>query len=155
INWEPVSYVGTLRWVEHSTDDDDYNIDISDGPNSALCTAANRNSTLMEFDSDETVDRFVDAGEPWWTYFRFDVDRGSTNPMGINGKRAFAIGLITLDGEHSLHSELHPTYVLAIRQNEGTRAETWGFFARNWGNQSWCGSGFEPLNRGIIRVLLP
>lgn len=156
LNWEVVTYVGPLSWDGHSTfdvsklkfdsPDDDYNINMdtlkTNGFESGT-TGAN-NSVHLEFKASETIDRF--STTPYWDNFRKQVDDGSSNPQGVNGKQAIAIGLLGLDEVHDLTSELHPVFGLAIHSKDNDpAADIWDLFARNFGNEGFCSGKMEHL----------
>jgi hypothetical protein len=117
--------------------------------------ASTRNNIHLEFDSGETIDRFVEHCEPncsqWWRDFKSLVDRdddiygcgnhvdGGFADQFIGTPYAIVSGLMNFDVEHGVHVELHPVWALAI--NNPVRYSDWAFFVRNWGNEGFCGRG--------------
>ena len=155
VNWRAVTYTGDIQWESHAWNDDDYNIRINRndlalyGDDKAIYTTSNQDSVGMEFDSDETIDPFSEIHQ-WWHNFRSAVDSGSSNPLGINGRKAVVIGLLGMDYEHSSFTELHPLYALAINP-EGDK---WAFFVRNWGDEGYCSYGRTHWGLQKVSLLL-
>jgi hypothetical protein len=137
--------------------DDDYNMELTNPAKPGL-TANNPNSLHMEFDSEETIDKFKSS---WWTGFHSAVDSNHGEPGGlasqrIDGHDAVAFGLFGLDCAHSCGSELHPVMGLAIRvENPATLNDTWAIFVRNRGNEGFCSSGDEFVTLPTISFFLP
>jgi hypothetical protein len=165
INWFAATYdttfeireeylQGELNWDQHSCpgdDDDDYSLNLFRVDQVGY--AATRDNIHIEFDSGETVDRFTTNCEPtcsqWWRDFKqaVDMDDQATG-CGYSGilargfiRNSWAIvtGLMGFDIEHDVHVELHPVWALAI--NTTNNYSDWAFFARNWGNEGFCGRG--------------
>jgi hypothetical protein len=166
MNWYPVEYEGTITWGDHSTgifDDDDYFFYV-DRPDHALKTAASgdtRQGTEIEFDAGETVD-YWDNTNTWWDSFHHDyVDQSSQAAHDrVDGDEVILIGMVGLDTQHSVHSELHPIYAMFVHFQSDATQDRWAFFVRNWGNEGGCGSDQEPLPTGFLsnntlRVLIP
>jgi hypothetical protein len=150
-NWSVATYEGLLSWTGHSSDDDDYNIDLWRSDEAGLTQA---DKTLhSEFDSDETIDHFH---TPWWSSFHSAVDDSDNKAKGmINGKFGIVIGLLGLDCAHSCGAELHPVWAIAIHVKDDPNDDTWGIFARNWGNEGYCSSGQEYLETSSITFRIP
>jgi hypothetical protein len=157
-NWGPATVVGSIVWESHSTGtfsgDDDYSWYLTP-PNGNGLTAT-RTTIEPEFNASETIDHFA---TPWWNDFHTAVDAGSPDPGFVNGKLAIVSGLFSLDFEHSIHSELHPVFAMAIRVKEDPTDETWVLFARRFGNEGFCSShihylDYLPDNRFIFRLPL-
>jgi hypothetical protein len=170
MNWLPVEYEATVTWAEHSKgwwhlDDDDYFFYVK-RPDQALKTAGQgdtRDGIEIEFDSGETVD-YWDGTGTWWEQFHGAVDSndGKTGgPAGnmIDGHQVIIIGLVGLDTQHEVHSELHPVYAMFVRLPQNIAGQDrWAFFVRNWGIEGGCGSDqeyLEPLRRNQLQVLIP
>ena len=166
MNWFPVEYEGTVTWGDHSTglfDDDDYFFYV-DRPDHALKTAASgdtRQGTELEFDAGETVD-YWDNTNTWWDSFHHDyVDQSGQAAHGrVDGKDVILVGMLGLDTQHDVHSELHPIYAMFVHFQQDGAQDRWAFFVRNWGNEGGCGSDQEPLPTGFLndntlRVLIP
>lgn len=108
----------------------------------------------IEFDSLETIERFQ---SPHWSDFRDLASPCKNNPVKIKScdqdkardfvkkKRAVVIGLLGLDSEHNIYSELHPVYAIAIEINDNPKNNTWMVFARNNGDEGACAINLHPL----------
>ena len=153
-NWTPATYEGTAMWNSHSTPgtDDDYNIDLVPAGGAGL-TQDNPVVLHTEFDSDETIDHFTQG---WWQGFHDAVDASDAAARSvIDGKYAVITGLLGLDCAHSCGSELHPVWVLALRVSDSSNDEAWAIFARNWGNEGYCGDQQHYLDVQTLRIRLP
>jgi hypothetical protein len=155
MNWFPVEYEGTITWGDHSGwfDDDDYYFYV-DRPDHALKTAASgdtRQGTEIEFDSSETVD-YWDNTNTWWDSFHHEyVDQsGQAAHDRIDGKEVILVGMLGLDTQHDVHSELHPIYAMFVHFESDATQDRWAFFVRNWGNEGGCGSDQEPVPTGFL-----
>ena len=178
VNWFPATYTGTICFHNFSFPDMDYTFSLQpDGeagltrwnhpsiphtkkagpdPKSFRCgpggdEPCDPKVIHVEFDSRETVERFVSDG---WKKIR---DKAS--PCGVQQfrscdpkearkaielKRAVVVGLVGLDSEHAIYSELHPVYAMAVQVNESENAlndDKWLVFARDRGNEGACSSG--------------
>ena len=176
VNWFPVTYqADVIAFESHSSftydkveADDDYDIDLL-RKDHALYTSAKDvlKQLYSEFDSDETIDHFQTA---WWKAFHSAVDDESNDfaaakALLSNSKGAVAIGLLGLDCaiNHDCDVELHPIYALAIHLSDDPDDDHWAFFARNKGDEGYCGGSKEnlyPLNRTgdssyTYKLLLP
>jgi hypothetical protein len=174
-NWAGSTYTGKLQWDGHDRPypfgDDDYNVKllrppIPDTNFVAGGTSANPASIKGEFDSDETIDHFDKSS--WWRRFHEAVDRDGYNTRGpstrggrlIDGHDVVMTGLMSLDIFHADNaSEIHPVNALAVRIEEVPNLDddAWAIFARNLGNQGYCGAD-EPesiLRSGTMRVRIP
>ena len=135
VNWYPSTYEGPIYWSGHSWSDDDYNINLVPIDKNGLVVSSG--GTLhTEFDAGETVDNFI---TPWWRSFRDAVDAGDSVARGmLDGRKAIVSGLAGLDCEHDCYTEVHPTWLLAIRVRQDALKDVWAIFARNWGNEGYC-----------------
>jgi hypothetical protein len=165
LNFETVTHVVEPReipgaWLaleNHDTDDDyTYNLFRGDG---TLDTESSPGKIQMEFDSDETIDYFV---SPWWTKYHDGVPQKSSHTSNdtvnamLAGSSAIVIGLSGLDCEHGCLPELHPVYALALRLPDSTpTTEHWAFFARNSGDEGYCGTDQEPLPVDRLTIRIP
>jgi hypothetical protein len=146
-NWGPATVVGTIVWESHSTGtfsgDDDYSWYLTP-PNGNGLTAS-RTTLEPEFNASETIDNF---NSPWWNDFHLAVDQGGTGPNTlIDNKLAIVSGLFSLDFEHSIHSEVHPVFALALRvKDQDPNDETWAIFVRRFGNEGFCSSNIHYLD---------
>ena len=159
-NWLPVEYEGTVTWAGHSNsvyDDDDYYLYIKRN-DQALETAGSRDGVELEFDSDETVDYWDDTNT-WWDDFHHNyVDNNDEAAHGhIDGKFAIIVGLLGLDSQHGVHSELHPVYAMFVHVQDDPTEDKWAFFVRNSGDEGFCGNDDEPayFSGRRLRVLIP
>jgi hypothetical protein len=163
MNWLPVAYEGTVTWGGHSDslfDDADYFFYVK-RPDQALKTAAQgdtRDGTEIEFDHQETVD-YWDNTNTWWEHFHNYVDHNDDQAIGnhFGVRNAIVIGLVGLDTQHEVHSELHPVYAMFVHVQDDAAQDRWAFFVRNWGNEGGCGSDQEPLPLigNKLQVLIP
>ena len=133
--------------------DDDYNIRLM-RDDKAGYTAANPDSLLLEFDSDETIDKFTTS---WWSEFHKAVDDSDAKARAMIDERfAIVTGLIGLDCEHECHSESHPVWAMAMNVKPSDDDDLWAFFVRNWGNEGFCGTGQHfmelPNNKYTFRL---
>jgi hypothetical protein len=160
-NWEPATYEGTLTWDEaigHSPPgtDDEYSLGLTTD-NLDGATKSNPDGIHIEFDSDETIDRFQ---TPWWEQFHHAVDahNGSAGPF-VQGHLAEVTGLIGLDTAHDPAAESHPVYSLAIQTNRSSalagKIDRWAIFARTWGNEGYCSDDNHTLPPGPLTVRIP
>jgi hypothetical protein len=160
-----------VDWVSFPIDghgeDDDYTIDVARNDRSLLVAGGH---VQMEFDSDETIDQFT---TPFWTGLhnavnKMDTEKRNEEPVydeadGFfhsrpNGRahdnRAVIVGLLGLDCEHSCSPELHPVYALAVETDTNPDDNVWAFFARNWGDEGYCGTSDRPVPNSSITVRL-
>jgi len=156
VNWMPVTYVGKIRWSEYSFWDQDYAYYLfpEEGAGATFRSGVNIGGIQVEYDSDETINNFHTT---WWNEFHqaVDDDNGKAGEM-IREKLAIVTGLLGLDCQHESQSELHPAWLIAIRVEEQGQDETWAMFARNWGNEGFCGINqhyvFFPEDAGMYRT---
>lgn len=159
-NWGPATVVGTIVWESHSTGtfsgDDDYSWYLTP-PNGNGLTAT-RTTMEPEFKAAETIDHF---NSPWWNDFHLGVDQGGTGPNTlVDNKLAIVSGLFSLDFEHSIHSEIHPVFAMALRvKDDDPNDETWAIFVRRFGNEGFCSShihylDYLPQDQFIFRLPL-
>src|SRR5262249_15737076 len=104
-------------------------------------------------DAGETINHFH---TPWWETFRRAVlfDWASSY---MSGDEAIVIGLLGIDTEHALHTEIHPVWALAIHdlRRSSPSDDVWAIFARNWGNEGLCGQHQHLLDLQSITFKLP
>lgn len=134
-----------IEFDNHDGDDDDWtwNLRRNDG---ALYTSLSPAQIQMEFDSDETVDHFTIDG---WQSFHGGVnsdDEASGHYLDANSRlqnvSAIVVGMAGVDCPHGCLPEIHPVYGLALHMADSTPAnDHWLFFARNWGDEGYCGRG--------------
>jgi hypothetical protein len=159
-NWGPATVVGPIVWESHSTGtfsgDDDYSWYLTPPHGNGL--TATRTTMEPEFKADETINHF---NSPWWNDFHLAVDQGGTGPNTmIDNKLAIVSGLFSLDFEHSIHSEIHPVFAMAVRVKDiDPNDETWAVFVRRFGNEGFCSShihylDYLPQNQFIFRLPL-
>jgi hypothetical protein len=166
VNWEPVTYEGTISFGEYS-DDFDWTWNFKPLNQEGL-TQQNPPSNApefihAEFNATETVDGFLTAT---WTQLRdgfgcFEdepdcADKNLAARRLVGGKRAILTGLMGLDTEHGGYSELHPVYAMAIEVNPDPNNDTWILFIRNRGNEGFCSKRDHPLpSLDRFRLLIP
>jgi hypothetical protein len=162
-NWGPATYTGYIEFESHAdpVEDDDYSWYLYP-PNGNGLTAG-RDNLEPEFNSHETIEFFSSL---WWTNFRDAVNRsdldGKQMLIESNGQRKFAIitGLMGLDFEHGIHSELHPIFAMAIRvKDDDPSDEHWAMFVRRFGDEGFCSShqhylDYLPSNQFTVRLPL-
>jgi hypothetical protein len=159
-NWFPVEYEGVVTWGGHSNswyDDDDYYMVVK--RNDRSLETASRDGLHVEFDSDETVDYWDDT-HTWWDDFHHNyVDNGDqAAQVRIGGKFAVVIGLLGLDSQHDVHSELNPVFAMAVHTQDEPARDQWAFFLKNWGNEGFCGDNEEylsPIRQNVLQILIP
>ena len=133
-------------WESHSTGhtgDDDYSWYLAPVNGNGL--TATRTSLEPEFKASETIDYFATT---WWNNFHLAVDEGGTaaNVM-VDNKYSIVSGLFSLDFEHTIHSEIHPVFAMAVRvKDDDPNDETWVWFVRRFGNEGFCGSHIHYLD---------
>jgi len=110
----------------------------------------------IEFDSIETIEEFQSK---LWSGFRDQASPCKTGPLQIKScdqdkardlvknRRAVVIGLVGLDSEHNIYSELHPIYAIAIEMDDDPidHSNRWMIFARNNGDEGACAYNPHPL----------
>lgn len=127
----------------------------------------------VEFDSRETIERFVSDG---WNaikdhaspckFQKFKSCKPELARKDIELKQAVVVGLVGLDSEHAIYSELHPVYAMAVQMSDmrpdgsWLDDDKWLVFARDRGNEGACSSGqqFEIFNLrqpGTLQLLIP
>ena len=151
-DWTAATYTGRIFWSDHSSDDDDYNFNLST-PDRAGSTTANPTSVQLEFDSDETIDHFHSL---WWKNFHSAVDDSNHRASSmVYNKEAIVIGLLGLDCAHTCGSEIHPVFVLAIHIKEDPSDDVWAIFVRNWGDEGYCSHYDWQWSQPLITLSLP
>ena len=160
VNFENVTYEGTVTWDELAFWDDDYDLDVRRDDSALYSTSGHR--VHIEFDSKETVNNWDDTGT-WWNRFHHDGvgdvfnDHAQASAM-IDGSWVIVIGLLNMDSSHSAKTELHPVYAMFVHLpgSDVTRS-SWAFFVRNWGNEGFCSDGDEPFEtpEHKIKVQIP
>src|ERR1035437_130710 len=158
-NWFAVTYESPIDWEAKSTagTDDDYNYRLFPLHNEGILTHQNltTNGLEVEFDSDETIDHFT---SPLWTKFHSLVDSNNTAAQAqVKSKTAVVTGLLGLDcGHPDCSSELHPAYAMAVNMDDSNLTDdTWGVFARNWGDEGFCGSDQHNLPLNDLKLQIP
>ena len=168
VNWFPATYSGNICFHSFSYPDMDYTFSLqpkkwagltrwnapSNPPpknDGRLCGKRKDQDCPpkifhAEFDSRETINRFVGNNE--WTRFRNFANpclpkfknscKQDEARKRISNLRAVVIGLVGLDSEHDVYSELHPVYALAIETNRSHDDNTWIIFVRNQGDEGVC-----------------
>ncbi|HEV2863816.1 MAG TPA: hypothetical protein VGX48_22665 [Pyrinomonadaceae bacterium] len=168
VNWFAATYTGRVCFHNCSYPDMDFTFSLipkggagltrwnhpskPDGENDLVPVAMH-----IEMDSRETVNRFK---SPFWSDFNSKAAPCAAQDVGVPGKnscdiaaakrmierrRAVVVGLMGLDSAHSVYSELHPIYAMAIEVNADPNDNTWIVFARNTGNEGACAVEDHPL----------
>ena len=170
VNFEPVTYEGTVFWDGQAFWDDDYDLNVR-RDDKFLYSTAGGDQVHIEFDSDETVDNWDDTGT-WWNDFHHNgVDHyvevaplawafdGYTQASNmINGSFVIVIGKLGMDTSHHGKTELHPVYAMFVRlKSSDFRRTSWAFFVRNWGDEGFCSDGDQPLEtrEHQIKIRIP
>ncbi len=111
----------------------------------------------IELDSRESINRFK---SPLWSEFDAKAAPWEAKDVGVPGKnsrdlegakkmiekrRAVVVGLVGLDSAHTVYSELHPVYAMAVELNPDPSDNVWIVFARNTGNEGACAVEDHPL----------
>ncbi len=178
LDWFDATYTGKIFWVTHdggAFGDDDYNMRIVTPNfhrdpagttffNVNVDDASDEDNIGIEFDSDETIDRYSQSA--FWNSFHQAVDnQGDVDAGGlIENHDAVVIGLMGIDEMHDVYAEIHPVHALAIR--EGSQApngsaplnpadDRWFFFVRNWGDEGECSHLQHYLLSNQITLQLP
>jgi hypothetical protein len=146
VNWFPVTVEGTAGWGDHSGwvqqifGDDDYTFTFtSDQPGNPL-SVNGRPGLHIEFDSDETVDRFTNS--EWSTFHQaVDNDNQDQAEQYFDG-HTILTGMYGLDTDH-MKAELHPLFAIATRRDthnfeNSDGDEAWLMFVRNLGDEGFC-----------------
>ena len=168
-NWGLALYDGLIYFSNHShfTQDDDYSFvlyrrDLAGMTKVDVDMGYYEGYLHSEFNSDETINHFHTWY--WDTLHRaVDTDAGkggilngtpkpsytATRPM-VDGREAIVMGLYGLDCAHFCGAELHPVYAMAIHLNGSKEIDDdkWAIFVRNWGDEGYCSSMQEEINRG-------
>jgi hypothetical protein len=169
VNFEPVTYEGTVFWDGYNAGDSDYDLNVKRDDELLYSTAGGE--VHIEFDSDETVDHWDDTGT-WFDNFHHNgVDHYSQDAEGhwfydgyshasdmINGSHVLVIGQLGMDTYHRGKTELHPIYAMFVRlKSDDVRNISYAFFVRNWGDEGFCSDGDQPLETKdhVIKVRIP
>lgn len=156
VNYFAVTYQGPVYWLDKSAwgTDSDYNFNIIP-PGGAGVTGLTNNAILIEFDSEETINYFQSK---LWTDFHHMVDNDNSAAQAyIHGQTAVVTSLFGLDcGHASCGSEEHPAYAMAVNMDDSNLSnDQWGVFARNWGDEGFCGSQEHTLPSGDLKLVIP
>ncbi|MBZ5626165.1 MAG: hypothetical protein LAQ69_46895 [Acidobacteriia bacterium] len=160
VNWFAVTYhQSPADWESKSTEftDDDYNFRLFP-PNEEGVTAHPDNTVNgmeIEFDSDETIDHFTDP--LWGEFHRLVHDNNSAAQARVKSRPMVVTGLLGLDcGHPSCSSEIHPAYAMAFDWDSSNLSDDqWLVFARNWGDEGYCGSTQHDLPVNDLKLLIP
>ena len=154
INVGLARYDGTFAW-DGTSFDGDYDIRLY--PRMGGLTTTNPEFVHVEFYSDETLNQLDFPRDWWWSKFR----QATLEPPPYDGMHnllgnanVVIGGLVGFDCEHDCHAELHPVYILAIREPVNG-SERWAILIRNWGTEGWCSLSNHRLNVRHFDILLP
>jgi hypothetical protein len=162
LNFFPATLTGRVTWTGHSDwvqkGDDDYGFHLYP-VNGGMLTSSHPDALDVEFDSDETIERF---GSSWWRTFQNAVDRSdgsATENAGasrmVDDHEAIVTGLAGIAAEHEAASQLHPVYAMALHLSSNGADDRWAFFARNWGNQGFCSSDQHYWDVSPLSLFIP
>jgi hypothetical protein len=141
VNWFPITMEGHVTGFSRGADDD-YTFAFVVNAKSAPLSVNKSDMIHSEFDSDETVDNFVNLSAEWRAV-RDAVDNDAAQAANLSSGQAIVTGMFGLDGEHDLKSELHPVFALALKRdwnNSDPSDEDWLMFVRNQGDEGECSS---------------
>jgi hypothetical protein len=153
-NWGVATYDGYASWDGHSSPatDDDYNVNVT-RTDEAFYTSDNPNNVHTEFDSDETIDHFHTS---WWDAFHGAVDNSDNAARQyIDGKYIVEMGVAGLDCAHSCGSEIHPVFAFALHIDDNAAADGWAIFARNSGDEGFCGDEELGIDVSAVTITIP
>jgi len=179
LNWGPVTVTGPVvlvrgyddSWAAQNTVGFDADMDFAIRPpqGRGLTTAnwgeGHDGQIEPEWDGYEVFAGFNTT--PWWDtlsrYRNTDADPDSrafkivnpdypNPPKGRNN--SVVIGQFGIDCRHFCHTELHPTYAMAIHTQESRTDDRWAVFARNWGDEGSCGNDQVPVGMGSFSMRL-
>lgn len=174
VNWFAATYTGTVCFHNCSYPDMDFTFSLVTNKGAGLTRWNHPNdpdkqrklpagqvpaplAMHIELDSRESINRFR---SPIWSDFDSKAAPWEAKDVGVPGKnsrdlegakkmierrRAVVIGLVGLDSAHTVYSELHPVYAMAIEMNADPADNTWIVFARNRGNEGACAVEDHPL----------
>jgi hypothetical protein len=156
VNYFAVTYQGAVYWLDKSAwgTDSDYNFNMIP-PGGAGVVGLTSKAILIEFDSEETINYFQSK---LWTDFHHMVDNDNSAAQAyIHGQTAVVTSLFGLDCAHSsCGSEEHPAYAMAVNMDDSNPSDDqWGVFARNWGDEGFCGSQEHTLPGGDLKLVIP
>jgi hypothetical protein len=168
VNWRPVTFEGWLSFDDSGAADRDVNFALElnqDGgaPFTAKQLAAD--STLeagqggrlhLEIQADQSTHHFGDSlisdesHRPAELPRFLELTGAADNTPGreklrrdLSRRRAVATGLLALDLDHEIFTELHPLYSLVWQDSCVGATETWGLLFANRGAQGWVSSGLN------------
>ena len=164
---EAVTYSGAISFDSANisvTEDDDYtfninSIDTVSDPTphteitGALTVADQMQIPQAEFSAGETLNNFSAVG--WWDGFNSAVQAGHGNEYFGDATEGIVIGLPGFDCAHDCNTEVHPAWALFVHTKNSLIDDTWEFFARNWGNEGFCGEQNHILSTTQLVVQLP
>lgn len=171
VNWVPATFVGKLQFQDVSADKDvDLQLQtIGDrivrfpgnkdfGKIDPILTkdsqisAEYKNSLWLEFATYETT---VNFQLPWHKIVAHNKAFGE-----YNDRTAIVTGLLDLDCVHDCHTELHPVFAMAVRENLESspniaKRDPWAIFVRDAGNEGDCSQDEHYLDRNGYTFFLP
>jgi hypothetical protein len=151
INWEVVTYTGTLFFDDYQDPKISFRHVIpEDGDLDFTLVRADHGGYVKESAEQDhggitlEANRFElgDLDTPWWSEFRDLFERGAPFDRArekLDGVHATVIGLLGIDTKHGAHTELHPVFAMLARTSaDGETPQHWVFLARNWGYEGGC-----------------
>lgn len=157
VNYFAVTFQGPVEWWQRSAwgTDDDYNFFMYPTNNMGAAAPPHPVELEIEFDSEETINYFH---SPLWTKFHHMVDNNNSAAQAyVKGHTAVVTSLFGLDcGHSSCGTEEHPAYAMAVDMDDSNFSDDqWAVFARNWGDEGFCGSEEHTLPIGDLKMLIP
>jgi hypothetical protein len=168
VNWQPVTFEGWLSFDDSGAADRDVNFALEVNPDGGAPFTAKQlaaDSTLeagqggrlhLEIHADQSTHHFGDSlisGEshrPTELPRFVELTSAADNTPGreklrqdLSRRRAVATGLLALDLDHEIFTELHPLYSLLWQDSCVGATETWALLFSNRGAQGWVSSGLN------------
>jgi len=145
----PYDYDDSIFLVPATENLDTANGTISFFPLIAAANASPPPTIEVEFDSRETVNQFQTQ---FWKTF---ANNPSDPTLNLLQQPIIVTGLVGIDNAHGGRSELHPAFIVAIKEFASSTTDTWAIFARNWGDQGGCSSNEQQLLASPLLLRLP
>lgn len=171
IDWQPVTFDGTLRFSDANVvgrdagprapdflkvlpigdGDLDFMLEPSDGYSGLL--AGNRTAShigmlgndglTVEINSSEVQPEL--AALPWWSSLMERLRQYARRTAQLAPMPAIVVGMFGIDTKHLSHTELHPVFGLAVESARTENTEVWDVFARSWGYEGSCSNALHVL----------
>jgi hypothetical protein len=168
IDWEPVTYTGTLRFSDSNQVGDhgprflglfpmgdgdlDFMLEPEDHQSGLL--AGNRSAQRVGLEGNDGMTVEINIPEvlpsitalPYWKRFSENLEYEIVASATPSPAPAVVIGLLNVDTKHYSHTELHPVYGLAVLDQDARGNKAWDLFARDWGYGGGCSASPHPLS---------